>query len=197
MITGGKMNKKYLIAGAFMLILICMEQGCVSRKEIMKQENLALIQSQKKRIKNTLPTCFSKSECEMKWAAAKKWVTMDPRRKIKFYTDSFIETYEPSPDSTGLAVQIVKEALPQGGYKFVLNTKCYHQFGCNPSKIDAELDFNEYINIGKSKKASLFEQQPDGMKTKLKDSVLKKTEEYKGKSKLSLPDLSDKVSLPK
>jgi len=191
------MKKKYFVLTVIMIAMFCAASGCVSRKEIKYKENQSLIQSKQKKIKNTLPVCYSKSECETKWAAAKRWIQQDPRRKIKYYTDSFIETHEPPLDSTELAVQIVKVALPQGGYKFLINTKCYHEFGCNPSKWDAEIDFNNYINLGKQYKSALPDKPSNGIKKKLKDDVIKKTEEYKGKIKLPLPDLSDKVSLPK
>jgi hypothetical protein len=191
------MDKKYFIFSVVIITMMCVVTGCISRKEINEKEKQSMIQSKKTRIKNTLSTCFSKSECEIKWAAAKRWVTKDPRRRIKYYTDSFIETEEPPLDSTELAVQIVKEALPQGGYKFVITTKCYHEFGCSPSKWDAEIDFNNYINSGEQGKTVVSDKQPSGIKTKMKDGALKKAEEYKGESKLSLPDLSDKLSLPK
>ncbi len=188
------MIKNTFILSVVLIAILCIVTGCVSRKEIRYKENQNLIQSKKKKIKNSLPTCFSKSECEIKWAAAKRWVTQDPGRRIKYHTDSFIETFEPPLDSTDLAVQIVKEALPQGGYKFVITTKCYHEFGCNPSKWDAEIDFNNYINPGNRGKTISPDLQPYGITTTLKDGMLKKTEEYKSKSKPSLPDLPD---LPK
>ncbi len=189
--------KKYFVLSIALTAMICIFTGCVANKEIGYKDKKALVLKKKKRIKNTLPTCHSKSECEIKWAAAKKWVNLDPRRKVKYHTDSFIETHMPPLDSTELAVQIVKVGLPQGGYKIVINTKCYHEYGCIPSKEDAEIDFNNYINSGKEEKTAFFNQQPANLKTKVKGGALKKLDEYKGKSNLSLPDLPDSVSLPK
>lgn len=107
----------------------------------------ATITSQQQAIlRETVPMCYGEKECEAKWAAARKWILNNASRKIQIYSDDFIETYNPEPRSPGLAARVIKEPAGNDGYAIIATVWCNNIFGCVPKKVDALLDFNNYVN---------------------------------------------------
>lgn len=97
-------------------------------------------------IKRTMPTCKEARECEVKWAAARKWVLDHSAYKIQHITDDYIETYNPQRYSTGIAVRVRKDAISSGGYRFLVDVWCDNSRGCQPDSQSAAISFNRTVN---------------------------------------------------
>lgn len=123
-------------------IATSMISGCMSN---------AALQVKRIEFKNTIPTCHSDRECELKWSAARRWVLHHADSKIQHITNDFIETYNPAPNSPHLAVRVVKEPMTEGGYRFTVTTWCDNLFGCQPNSWDAAIDFNKYVGAVRGK----------------------------------------------
>lgn len=94
----------------------------------------------------TIPTCTEPRECEIKWAAARRWLLNNAGFKLQHVTDDFLETYNPPQHSADIAVRVVKEPLQPEGYRFVVSVWCNNMFGCQPNQWEAAVSFNEYVN---------------------------------------------------
>ena len=93
-----------------------------------------------------IPMCSGERDCDVKWAAARKWVLNNAGRKIQIYSDDLIETYNPAKNSPSIAVRINKEPTGNGANFITIAVWCNNMFGCVPKKADAIMDFNNYIN---------------------------------------------------
>lgn len=114
--------------------------GCVSPAQ--RQQHAQMQQE----LVQTIPTCSSERECELKWSAARQWILSNAGMKLQHVTNDFLETYNPPRDSSSLAARVVKEPLPQGGYRFLITTWCNNIFMCIPNQWQAALHFNRYVN---------------------------------------------------
>jgi hypothetical protein len=94
---------------------------------------------------STIPICKEET-CNAKWSAAQTWVSEYCPTKIKTVTDSIIETYEPSPNSTSIAAKVTKEPVGNGNYLIKISPYCDNPIECEPTTIDASIDFNKYVN---------------------------------------------------
>lgn len=123
----------WVITGTFLAVI----SGCVSTAP----KQVAIVQE-------NFPMCYGKKDCEVKWAAARRWVLENSNRKIQIYSDDLIETYNPEKNSIFLAARITKEPVgAEGEYYIVPNVWCDNWiFGCTPKKADALMDFNNYVN---------------------------------------------------
>jgi hypothetical protein len=104
------------------------------------------IELKRAQFQSTIPTCSSDKECEIKWSAARSWVLNNSYWKIQHITNDFIETYNPTSYSPGIAVRVVKEPMGQSGYRLIVNVWCNNPLGCHPNAWDAAIDFNRYVN---------------------------------------------------
>ena len=129
--------KKILIVVVFMLSIIALS-GCVTAPTITPQ--------QQTEINKNIPMCFSKKECEAKWAVARKWVLNNCTTKIQIYSDDLIETFNPPAHSPELAARIIKEPAGNNAYAILATIWCNNMFGCVPSKYEALMDFNNNVN---------------------------------------------------
>jgi len=97
-------------------------------------------------LNETVLLCFSKSECDVKWSAAKEWALNHSNMKLQIYSDDLIETYDSPKDSPLLAFLIRKQPTSNPGvYAISINVWCNNMSGCVPSTKDAILDFNKYV----------------------------------------------------
>jgi hypothetical protein len=98
-------------------------------------------------LNETVPMCFSKSECDVKWSAAKEWALNHSNMKLQSSSDDLIETYDSPKDSPHLAFLIRKHPTsnPQT-YAISINVWCGNMLGCVPPTKDAIRDFNKYVN---------------------------------------------------
>lgn len=115
------------------------------------------VAAKRAQVEATVPTCVTSEECELKWAAARRWVLETSGFKIQNITDDFLETYNPTSGSPSLAARVVKEPLGGGRYRLVVTLWCDNMFGCVPNAWDAALSFNQYVNGSAPKSARLPE----------------------------------------
>jgi len=104
------------------------------------------VSAQRAEFVSTIPTCVSDKECELKWAAARRWVLQTSPYRIQHMTNDFLETYNSEPHSPKLAVRVVKEPVDATRYRIVVTTGCNNMFGCFPDSWEAALSFNRYVN---------------------------------------------------
>jgi hypothetical protein len=93
----------------------------------------------------TIPKCFSDRECELKWAAARKWVLDHSPFKMKTVTPDYLETYGPMPNDPSITMRVSKEPIKTGGYRIVVGVWCDNMFGCTPNAWDTAIRFNKDV----------------------------------------------------
>ena len=103
------------------------------------------IQAKRAEFLRTTPICANGPDCNAKWEAAQLWVVHNSGYKIQTATSVVIETYNPTPHLTSIAVRITKEPIGGGRYKFLVSVWCDNLFRCIPNELDASLDFNKTI----------------------------------------------------
>jgi hypothetical protein len=98
-------------------------------------------------LNETVLLCSSKSECDAKWSAAKKWALDNSNMKLHIYSDDLIETYDSPEDSHLLAFIIRKQPTSNPEvYSISITIWCNNMLQCIPTTDDAILDFNKYVN---------------------------------------------------
>lgn len=97
------------------------------------------------------PTCQGDTDCTAKWAAARTFVVNHARFKFQTYSPDYMDTYNPPDSSPGLAAQVNKEPLPDGGFRITAKFWCANMFGCNPDQWATLDQFNrEVAAVGSS-----------------------------------------------
>lgn len=99
-----------------------------------------------RRFQQTTPICIEGKECEVKWAAARRWVLSNSSMKIQHYSPDFIETFNPEGYSAGIAARVTKEPANNSDYRIVVEVWCNNLFGCVPPVRQAAQAFNDYVN---------------------------------------------------
>jgi uncharacterized protein YceK len=95
----------------------------------------------------TVPLCFSKSECDTKWSAAKEWALNHSNMKLQIDSDDLIETYDSPKDSPFLTFIIRKQpTFNPGVYAISINVWRNNMSGYVSLTDDIILDFNRYVN---------------------------------------------------
>lgn len=128
------MKIKFIMTSLFIIYFL---MGCMGNSYLKNPNDQAL---------NLAPVCKSKRECDFKWSAARRWVIKNSSTKIQIMTSDYMETYNPRRYSTDIACRVSKEPMVDGGYRFVIDSWCKNLFGCFPSKLEFEDNFNRYIN---------------------------------------------------
>lgn len=119
-----------------LLVISLLLSGCTTTQQI---------KAKRMRFQETIPVCLNEQDCKEKWAAAQVWVARNCGMKIQIATDTIIETYNSTDQSTRLAARVLKEPIGNGKYRIVINTWCDNLLGCFPNTWDAAIDFNEYV----------------------------------------------------
>jgi len=106
---------------------------------------------QKAKWNETVPVCYSDSDCKAKWAAARQWVQNNSGYKIQIYSDDLIETYNPQQYDPKIAVSVSKNPVGKsedGEQINVIAVKitCGNIFGCLPSVNESILSFNKFVS---------------------------------------------------
>lgn len=104
------------------------------------------VQNKIRMINETVPTCMTDKECEVKWSAARQWILANSGYKLQHVQPDFMETYNAVNGSVYLAVRVVKEIRQEGGNRIVATVWCDNIFGCAPNQYDALLSFNNKVN---------------------------------------------------
>ncbi|GBC62501.1 PDZ domain-containing protein [Desulfonema ishimotonii] len=122
-------------------VLLFTMTGCAEMQRIQQEKKARIVQ-----VQENMPVCDDDKECEIKWAAARRWVLQNSGMKIQHLTDDYIETYNSVNNSPNLAVRVIKEPQNDGTYKITMTCGCANVFGCNPDVLDAMESFNAYVN---------------------------------------------------
>ncbi|MFO1394685.1 MAG: hypothetical protein U1F09_13050 [Steroidobacteraceae bacterium] len=70
---------------------------------------------------DTIPTCSSPKECEVKWSAARNWVLNNCGFRIEKMEPDYIETYKSGDSSdTNLYCRVTKSAVSETEYRIEL-----------------------------------------------------------------------------
>jgi hypothetical protein len=112
----------------------------------------------------TTPTCAGTQQCEAVWASARNWVINNCAMRIQTITDSFIQTYNSTPDSPDIACQVTKDPRPDGSYVLNIAVSCDNIFGCVPKASDAELAFNRVVSAAGTRFGAVPPSQATPMK---------------------------------
>ena len=104
------MNKNIVVAAA----LCALSGGCAT-----VDPQVAALAAQTYR--DSIPTCNSAKECEVKWAAARNWMLSNCGFRLQTVQPDYLETYK-SGDSadTGLYCRVVKTPYSETGYRIEL-----------------------------------------------------------------------------
>ena len=118
------------------LLILLILSGCA--KELTKVE-LQAIEDQR-------PTCHNAKQCEIAWAAARKWATTHAGMKFATYSDTFMETFNSGEKySTHLTIQVSKDPIGGESYKIVMNSACRNFIGCDMDTKEAQESFNQAV----------------------------------------------------
>ncbi len=105
---------------------------------------------QKLRWMETTPVCFSKPDCDAKWAASREWMQKNFGHKIQIDSDDLIQTYDPEPYDAHLAASVSRNAVSvtkgEQSYAIKIRARCANKFGCVQSVDDYILGFNENVS---------------------------------------------------
>jgi hypothetical protein len=126
---------------------------------------------QKLRWLETTPVCFSKPDCDIKWAASREWVQNNSGYKIQIYSDDLIETYTPQPYGTQIAASVTRNPLfitkGDESYSIKIRVKCASKFGCIPSVDESVISFNRYVSNAASNDPACYRNMFDDDKPHL------------------------------
>lgn len=110
----------------------------------------------------TIPLCFSDSDCKTKWAAARQWIQNNAGYKIQIYSDDLIETYNPQQSDPKIAVSASKNPIAktqEGEQANMIAVKIYcgNIFSCIPSINESILSFNKFVSQAEVTDPACFE----------------------------------------
>jgi hypothetical protein len=110
-----------------------MLSGCVSQEAIDAE----------RRFQSTIPTCSAEKECELKWAAARRWLLSNSSMKLQHYAADLMETYNPAQE--GIGARVIKEPIDNTTYRLVVDVWC-GGFSCLGSMTELKQSFNDYVD---------------------------------------------------
>lgn len=90
-------------------------------------------------------TCSSAKECEIKWAAARRWINDNCGYKLQHYTSEYMETFNATNSSPSLACRVSKEPIDAMTYRLTFEAGCDNIFGCSPPVAQAQNDFYRFV----------------------------------------------------
>lgn len=94
----------------------------------------------------TIPECSSGEDCEIKWAAARRWVQMRAGLRIENYDENYIQTHKHYDfANTALGVEVTREPIGSGRYQIVAKmwVNNFLAEGDVPARM---VEFNDYVN---------------------------------------------------
>lgn len=93
----------------------------------------------------TIPTCNSDTDCERKWAAARRWTVENSDFSIRGESDTRINASSNIISQTGIGVEVNRVAIGNNLYQIVAELECFSAYSC-PELWDMKLDFNRTLN---------------------------------------------------
>ena len=97
----------------------------------------------------TLPICSTDSQCEVMWAAARRWVNQNAGFRLDILTDDYMETHRSANEADArLFARVEKQPVnPDAGeYAIAVTLGCHNFLGCVPDRHEAALAFNKFVN---------------------------------------------------
>jgi len=127
---------------------------------------------QKQIWRETGPVCFTKPDCDAKWAAARNWVQENSGYRIETYSDNLIETYHPPDASPKIAARVSKTpdgTSSEGNQINIIEIKvwCTKTLGCIPTVDESVLKFNQYVSSVQANDETCYKQMINDIKPKL------------------------------
>lgn len=122
-----------------MLVVAALLTGCVSQAEIDAERHF----------QSTIPTCSTEKECELKWAAARRWLLSNSSMKLQHYAPDLMETYNPAQE--GIGARVIKEPIDNTTYRLVVDVWC-GGFSCFGSMVELKQSFNDYVDGKKTER---------------------------------------------
>lgn len=103
------------------------------------------------KMSESMPVCYSDSDCKTKWAAARDWIQSNAGYKIQIYSDDLIETFNSAQADPKISVSATKKPVRKGVDGNTTNiisvsVRCGNMFGCVPDSSDAVMSFNRYVS---------------------------------------------------
>ena len=127
------------IKTAFIAAVTLLISGCAMMSPAQRDEAQRQLEANR-------PVCMGKLQCEAMWDAARDWVSSNCAMKIQTITDSYIETYNPPPNSPNIACSVTRNPRPDGSYEMHMRVWCDNLFGCIPKPFDAMAAFERSVN---------------------------------------------------
>jgi hypothetical protein len=90
------------------------------------------------------PVCEGKMQCEAMWVDAQKTVEMVTRMRIRFVSDSRIETYAPVRYASMGGV-VTKYPISEDKYELRLQLECYRNTDCSDVRVMGTDLFNKTV----------------------------------------------------
>lgn len=107
--------------------------GCVSQQALDAERHFQA----------TVPICVTDKECEMKWAAARRWLLGHSSMKLQHYAADYMETFNPGQE--GIGARVIKEPIDAVTYRIVVDVSC-GGFSCFGSMVELKQSFNDYVD---------------------------------------------------
>lgn len=89
--------------------------------------------------------CAGERQCKIGWQAAQAWVASHAGMKLQIANDTVIETYNSTPSSPNLSVQVIRQPLGEGRDQFTIRAGCANLFGCVPDRLGAVVNFKREV----------------------------------------------------
>lgn len=100
------------------------------------------------------PVCTNQQQCEAMWAAAGDAIEMTSRMRIRYQTDTVIDTFAPFRNMVALHGRVTKRPVPGGGYEIE------PQFDCKPTLCDLVPRATSLFNLTVTSAGRSFATQP-------------------------------------
>lgn len=107
--------------------------GCVSQQAIDAERHFQA----------TIPTCSTEKECELKWAAARRWLLSNSSMKMQHYAADYMETFNPAQE--GIGARVIQEPVDETAYRLVVAVWC-GGFSCFGDMTALKQSFNDYVD---------------------------------------------------
>jgi hypothetical protein len=118
----------------FPLSIVCVVMtGCASKPSA----------SEEMRFMSSIPRCTGEKDCEIKWAAARRWLLTELNVKLQHHGPDFMESVD--PEEHGIGARVMKEPIDQNTYRILIDTWC-EGLGCFLSQMQYKQSFNDYVN---------------------------------------------------
>ena len=93
----------------------------------------------------TIPSCTTDSDCDTKWAAARRWTQENSDFSIRSESDTRINASSNIISQSGIGVTVTKVTSGSSRFQIVADLECFSAYSC-PELWDMKIDFNRTVN---------------------------------------------------